>query len=30
VAAHGALDEGGEVTFISLADYQLPLYDCDF
>jgi chromate reductase len=30
VAAHGALDEGGEVTFISLADYQLPLYDGDF
>ena len=30
VAAHGALDEGGEVTFISLADYQLPFYDGDF
>jgi NAD(P)H-dependent FMN reductase len=27
VAARGARDRGGEVTFISLADYQLPLYD---
>jgi chromate reductase len=30
LTARGALDEGGEVTFISLADYQLPLYDGDF
>jgi NAD(P)H-dependent FMN reductase len=30
VAARGALDEDGEVTFISLADYQLPFYDGDF
>jgi chromate reductase len=30
VAAHGAHDADGEVTFLSLADYQLPLYDGDF
>lgn len=30
VAARGAHDDGGEVTFISLADYQLPLYEGDF
>lgn len=30
VAARGVLDRGGEVTFISLADFQLPLYDGDF
>lgn len=30
VAVRGARDDGGEVTFISLADYPLPLYDGDF
>jgi chromate reductase len=29
VAAQGALDEGAEVSFISLGDYPLPLYDAD-
>jgi NAD(P)H-dependent FMN reductase len=29
VAAQGARDEGAEVTFISLGDYPLPLYDAD-
>lgn len=29
-AARGALDDDGEVTCVSLADYQLPLYDGDF
>ncbi|BCZ81277.1 FMN reductase [Paraburkholderia terrae] len=30
VAARGAHEAGGEITFISSADYRLPLYEGDF
>jgi NAD(P)H-dependent FMN reductase len=30
IAARGARDNGSEVSFISLADYPIPLYDGDF
>jgi chromate reductase, NAD(P)H dehydrogenase (quinone) len=30
IAASGATADGAEVTFISLADYPLPIYDADF
>jgi len=30
IAARGAREAGGEITFISSADYRLPLYEGDF
>jgi len=30
IAAHGARDQGSEISFISLADHPMPLYDGDF